>query len=322
MAARVGRLILVLVATVAFAACTLGAPAPYPSRQVSLIVPFPAGGAADATARALVDASKASFASGIVVENRQGGAGAVGMTEVVQAPTDGYKIGLVGQTTMALLPHTVDGLAYDTPEDYQPIIQVAYAPLVLVTREDAQWQTAEEFIAAAKASPGELTFGSAGAGTPSHILFETLKAEAEIDMTHVPFEGDAPAITAMLGGNVQALIQAPGAIVGHEEAGSMKVLATFEPARNRLFPDAPTMQEVGHDIVFTSNFGVYGPKNLPADVVTYLHDSFKKAVETQSFKDFAQKQNYVVAYQATADMKAQLVKDYEFFKEIAATLGL
>lgn len=295
-------------------------PGEYPDRQVTLVVPFPAGGAADAVGRELVDDVKDSFSEGISVENRDGGGGVVGMTEVFNSDPDGYKLGIVAQTTTTLTPHTVDGISWDTPDDYESIIQVAYAPLVIVTRADAPWKNFDEFIQAAKSD--DLKYGSAGEGTPSHLALESLKLEADFDLTHVPFEGDAPALTALLGGNVDAGVQAPGTILGQVESGDLKVLATLEPERSDVFPDAPTVVESGYDVVMASYFGIYGPKGMPSATIAHIHDAFKKGIETSDFEQFLKSRYFVEAYLSSEDMDASLRENYDGFRDLAEQIGL
>lgn len=292
----------------------------FPDRGVTLIVPFPAGGAADAVGRALVAAAGPSFPEGITVENRDGGAGVVGMTEVFKSDPDGYTLGLIGHTTTTLSPHTVSGISYDTPDDYASVMQVAYAPLLLVTRADAPWADFAGFVAAAGA--GGLTHGSAGAGTPSHLAFEELKAAAGIDVTHVPFAGDAPALTALLGGSIDADILAPATVLGQVQSGDLKVLATFEAKRNTLFPDAPTVKEAGYDVQFSTVFGVYAPKGTPPAVVTQLDGAFKKAMETPPFTEFLTSKNFVPSYLDSAGMDASLRTYYADFGVLVDKLGL
>jgi len=292
----------------------------FPERSVTVIVPFPAGGAADSLARALVAAAAESFPEGIAVENRNGGAGVVGMTEVFGSDPDGYTLGLVGHTTTTLSPHTVAGISYGTPDDYTPVVQVAYAPLLLVSRADTPWKDLAGFVDAAK--QGGLTHGSAGAGTPSHLAFEELKSAAGFDATHVPFAGDAPALTALLGGSIDAGAFAPATVMGQIQTGELQVLATFEGRRNSLFSEVPSVKEAGYDVEFSTVFGVYAPKGTPARVVEYLDTAFKKAMDSPKFHEFLTSQNFVADYLSAADMVVRLRHHYAEFAELSKKLGL
>jgi len=201
--------------------------AEYPERSVTLICPFPAGGAMDIVARNLVEAMKRHFPKPVAVVNRPGAAGTIGNAEVVQARPDGYTIGISAVAVLTVQPHRTD-LPYKTPDDYEPIIKLVNLPIVLAVKADAPWKNAREFLDAARAAPGKLRVASPGVGTILHLDLEALKSAAKVDLTHVPFAGGAESVPALLGGHVEGLNAHPSEIGPHVQAGRARILAVYE----------------------------------------------------------------------------------------------
>ncbi len=303
----VGAILLVLSALVG-AACSVGAKSAYPQKPVSLIVPFAAGGGVDTTARALAEGAKAYFPQPITVVNKPGGGGTVGVAEAVQSPPDGYTAAISG-ASLLIQPHITD-LPYKGPEDYRPLIKAVIAPEVFAVRSDAPWKTMREFLDYAKSNPGKVRVNSSGYGSAPGICLETLKDKAGIDLIHVPTSGASEQITALLGGNAEASVITAGEASGQAQAGKVRVLATFEEKRVPLYPDAPTLKEVlGSDVAPGVNFYVVIlPKGTPDPVAQTLHDAFKKAMETEGFKKFAQEQGYVIDYKGLEDLKKDMAE--------------
>lgn len=300
-----------------------GPPKPaYPEKSVTLIVPFPAGGGVDATARVLSEAIKPYFPQPITVLNRPGGGGTVGVAEVVQSKPDGYTLGITGGSLL-IQPHLVADLPYKGPADYQPVFKAVSVPAVFAVRTDAPWGTMKEVLDYAKANPGKIRVGTAGRGTALGIPLEDLKDKAKVDLTHVPFEGSAPAITALLGGHIEAIAVTAAEALPQVKAGKVKVLATFEAGRVPLYPEAPILKELGYEVVPGLNaYLVLAPKGTPGPAVQALHDAFKKAVETEAFKKFAQDYGYLVEYVSVADFEKELQRKHAFLGEILKKMGL
>jgi tripartite-type tricarboxylate transporter receptor subunit TctC len=309
------------------AACTAAAPSPspprpsYPEKPATMIVPFPAGGTVDLVARALVEAVKPYFPQPIAVVNRPGGAGTVGTAELVQARPDGYTIGLVPVGPVAVQPH-LSQLPYRGPDDIRPIVKVVRLPVVLAVRADAPWPTVKELLDFAWANPGRIRVGHGGVGTIPHIDLELLKQQAGVELTHVPFSGAPESNAALLGGHIEAVVPHPDQVVEHVRAGRMRVLAVFEERRNRLFPEAPTFRELGYDITLAPYYFVAGPKNLADEAVGFLHDAFKRAMETDSFRKFVDDNSLVLEYAGPEELKKQLARDYELYGQIVKKVGL
>ena len=287
----------------------------YPEKPVSMVVPFPAGGALDQVTRALVEAVKPYFPQPIAVVNRPGGAGTIGAAELAQARPDGYTVGMMAVGPIAIQPHLTD-LPYRGPDDFRPVVKVVYIPVWFMVLQDSPWRSLSELAQHAIVSPGSIRFGSPGVGTIPHINVELLKQRAGISLVHVPFAGGAESVPALLGGHIEALSAHPSEVMGHLKAGKIRVLVTFEERRNPLLPEVPTAKELGYDITLAPYYFVAAPKNVPDDVVNTLHDAFKKAIETNRFKEFAQENGYVIDYKSPSELLAELRRDYETYREI------
>jgi len=307
-------LVLALVPTLAFAAA-------FPERPVTAIVGYPAGGLADVTLRAMVEGMKKKFPKGIAVVNRPGAGGSIGASEVIQSKPDGYTFGIMPISNLVIQPQVLD-LPFRTPDDYVPIINlVSWYPLLAV-KQDAPWKTAQELVAAAKAAPGKLRVGTPGEGTSSHLNLEELKRLADANLVHVPFSGWAEGSPALLGGHIEALVAQPGEVRPLVESKRMRVLAVFQPARNAHFAEVPTWKEVGYPVHNGAWFLLVLPKGTPPDVVRYLHDSAKTAVDDAAFVTFAKARVIDVDYRAGDTLRADLWQEFKAHTEILKRIGM
>lgn len=312
---------LFFLALIALLIAPVAADAAYPERPVTVIVGYPAGGLADVVARQLVDNMKKKFPKGIAVVNRPGAGGSIGSSEVVQSKPDGHTIGLVPISNLVIQPQ-INDLPYKGPDDYIPFINlVSWYPLLGV-RAEAPWKTVQEFVAAAKASPGKLRVGSPGEGTSSHLNLEELKRHAGANLTHVPFAGWGEGSPALLGGHIEGIVAQPGEVRPLAEARKMRVLMVFQPQRNPIFPDAPTAAELGWPVANGAWFLLILPKGTPKDVVKFLHDATKAAMEDASFVDFAKKRAINVDYRPEEKLRADLWKEFKSHTEILTRAGL
>ena len=296
--------------------------AAYPDKPVTLIVPYPAGGAADLIARNLSELSKPYFPQPIAVMNRPGGGGTVAAAEVVRARPDGYTVGLLTIAIMTLQPHRVS-LPYKTPDDYASIIEVMNVPIVLVVRADAPWKSLKEYLEAARANPGKIRAGSPGIGTTTHVAIEILKSQAGVDVTHVPYAGNAESVPALLGGHIESIMLNPSDVIPHLKAGKVRFLATSEPRRSPVYPDIPTFAELGYpDAGIGVAYSVFAPKATPPQVIQIIHDAFRRAIETDAYKKFALDTSAIVEYRGPAELRRQVERDYAFFGNVVDKLKL
>ena len=309
-----------LTVTIVLASCR-GA-GQYPTKPVAMVVPFPAGGAMDQTARALSESSKSHFKQPFTIQNRAGAAGTVGASEAVSAQPDGYTIAMNAVAVMAVQPHLTDVSYKLPPDDYQPIIKVVDNPILVAVRQDAPWKSAQELLAHAKANPGQIRAAIPGIGTILHINLELLKEQAGVNITHVPTAGGAESMPALLGGHVEAVIAHPAEVVGHVQAGTVRVLGVFQPQRNPLFPEAPTFKELGYDITNAVYYFTMAPKGTSKEIVQSLHDSFKKAIDEESFARFAQEKGFGLDAKGPDALTEQLRKDYAFYGDMVKKLNL
>jgi tripartite-type tricarboxylate transporter receptor subunit TctC len=297
------------------------AAAQYPDRPVTAIMGYPAGGLADVTVRALAEGMKKKFPKGIAVVARPGAGGTIGASEVIKAKPDGYTFGIMPLTNLVIQPQVMD-LPYRTPDDCIPVISlVSWHPLLAV-KDDAPWKSAQELLAAAKANPGKVRVGSPGEGTSSHLNLEEVIRLSDARMTHVPFSGWGEGSPALLGGHIEGLVAQPGEVRPLVEGKRMRVLAVFQPVRNPVFPDVPTFKELGYPVHNGSTFFLVFPSGTPPDVVRYLHDAAKAAMEDPAFVSFAKARVIDVDYRAGDKLKADLWTEYKAHTEILKRLGM
>ena len=259
---------------------------PYPTRPVALVNPFPPGGTLDLHARAVASVIEPYLGQPMVVENKAGAVGAVGTQVVAGSKPDGYTL-LQGWTGLSLIPH-VDGLMgrpqLFTRESFLPIARLTASPPLLVVHADSPWKTVGELIAEAKRRPNELKHSSGGLYGISHLPVELLKLAAGFQMRHVPFTGGAPALTALLGKNVEASICYPGVCLPQVRAGKIRPLVVFGAARLPDYPDVPTVKELGYDAEFYGWMSIMAPKGTPPEAVAKLRGALAKLVQDPSYQ--------------------------------------
>jgi tripartite-type tricarboxylate transporter receptor subunit TctC len=292
--------------------------AAFPEKPVTLIVGFPPGGTTDFTSRTIAEAAKKYFPKPIAVVNRPGAGGGLGMAEVLQAKPDGYTIGLLASDTMTMVPHW-SKVPYGSADEYTPIINLVSTPVVIAVKSDAPWKTIQELITYAKANPGKVRAAGSGMGNAHHLACEQLKA-AGIDLHWVPFAGAAETTPALLGGHVESVISYYSNIAGQVQAKKIRILAVWGEKRHPLFPEAPTFREVGYDVVMMTYFTIGGPKGLPAEILSSLHDALKKSMETPLFIKAMESRGFVVTYEGPQDLKNHVLRDYESIGKLSQTL--
>jgi tripartite-type tricarboxylate transporter receptor subunit TctC len=245
----------------------------YPSKPIRLIVPFAAGGPADMLARAIAPSMSATLKQSMVIENRGGAGGTIGVDAVVKAPPDGYTIGISGPGALVSIPFMTT-VPYNVERDILPLALVATVSGVIVAGPKSGFKSLGDLVNGAKANPGKVHFGSAGSGTTTHLAGELLNMEAGIKLIHVPYRGAAPALTDLLGGHVQALLPDLPAVLEQIRSGAVVPLAISSPARSPFVPDLPTTAEAGFPRVVSSSFyGLIAPAGTPEDIRRRLHEA-------------------------------------------------
>jgi tripartite-type tricarboxylate transporter receptor subunit TctC len=294
---------------------------PYPSRPVTLVVPYAPGGGADIIARLLADAMKPHLGQPVIVTNRPGGQGTIGTAEVIQARPDGYMIALSAVATLTVQPHRQD-LPYNTPDDYEPIIKAANLPIMLAVHAKTPWNTAKEVLDFIRANPGKIRVGSPGNGSMGHLTLVALNTKAGTRFAHVPYLSGAESIPSMLGGHIEALVVHPPEILPHTAAGTARVLATFEEKRNVNYPDAPTFRELGYDVTLGVYYPLIGPKGLPKDMRDKLYQAAKAALEDPTFAGGVKARGFVLDTKEPEAFRQELWASYRSNAVILKELGL
>ena len=299
----------------------LPAAAQYPDRPVTMLSGYPPGGMVDIVARTLAESMKKRFPKGLLIVTRPGAAGSLAVAEVVRAQPDGYTFVLTPASALAIAPQ-LNPMAYKTPDDYDPFINlVSYFPM-LVVRQEAQWKSAQEFVSDAKANVGKLRVGSPGEGTSSHLNLEELIARAGIKVIHVPYQGWGHSSPALLGGHIDALVAQPGEVKPQVDGKRMRVLMVFQEKRHPLFPDVPTAKELGWDIANGVLYLLVAPKGTPAPVLQYLHDAAREGISQPLFADAMATRGIDVDYRPGDQIRVDLWKEYKLNGEILRRIGM
>jgi tripartite-type tricarboxylate transporter receptor subunit TctC len=270
----------------AVATAALAAHAQYPDRPITMVVPFPPGGVADITARPVAAAMSTFLKQPVVVENKAGAGGGVGMQHVARSKPDGYTV-LLALSSVSIIPEADKVLGRDPMYQLNQLVPIARFtadPTVLAVKADAPWKSVAELIADAKRAPGTIPYGSSGNYGTMHVPMEMFTAASGTRMLHVPFTGAGPAVVALLGGQVQALSTGPSSIMGHYKGGKVRVLASWGESRHPALPDVPTLKELGFDAQFSQWTGLFVPAGTPEPVIAKLREAARAAIEDPAFK--------------------------------------
>jgi tripartite-type tricarboxylate transporter receptor subunit TctC len=257
----------------------------YPAKPVRMIVPFPAGGATDVLARALSIKLGEKLGQSVVVENRPGAGGTIGSSAVAQSAADGYTILLATSSTHSIGPATNPKIPYDAVADFTALGQVATSPNIVLVPNSSPAKSMRELIDYAKRNPGKLNYASSGNGTIVHLTTELFKAQSGSYIVHIPYRGTALAIPDLISGKVDLLFDSLVTGLPHAKDGKLRALAVTSAKRSALAPDLPTVSDVLPGFESVTWFGLYGPKNLPADVVSKLNTALNAALQDSDVKE-------------------------------------
>ena len=258
----------------------------WPSKPIRLIAPFPPGSSIDIIARLIADPMGQALGTTVVIENKPGAGGNLGVDAVVKAPKDGYTIGIGARGPLAINPFLVDGMPYDPVKDVAAIAVFGSSAIALWVRAEEPAKTLQEFIARAKAQPGKLNYASDGVGTTNHLGGEALKSAAGVDIVHVPYKGTQEALTALLQGDVQVFPGGLPPLVGQWKAGKIRPLATAMKSRDPQLPDVPTTGEAGLvGAEMFAWFAMFAPAGTPPDVLAKIREALGVALAKPEVKD-------------------------------------
>ena len=257
----------------------------WPTKPVTMIVPFPAGGGTDAFARPLSGQFSRVAGQTLVIDNRGGAGGTLGASIAAKAPADGYTL-FMGAVHHAIAPSIYPKLDYDIEKDFVPLMLLANVPqVVAINPKRVQANTIQEFIALVKRNPGKFNYGSAGSGTSHHLAGELFKLQTNTFITHIPYRGAGPALQDLIAGNVDCMFDGLGSSAQHIKAGRIKALMMAGSKRNPAFPDVPSASEVGlPDYTVTTWYGLWAPKGTPADVQARIVEEMRRAGQAEEIK--------------------------------------
>ena len=291
----------------------------FPNKPIKLVIAFPAGGPTDITMRALAEGASKVLGQPVIVDNKPGAGGSLPAQALQSAPADGY--------TLAQIPQSIFRLPYTTKMTWDPVKDISYVINVtgyafgVVVPTASPLKSWGDFVAYAKANPGKLSYGSTGNLTSPHLTMEHVAQKADIKLLHVPYKGSADLMQALLGGHLMAASDSTG-FAPQVEAGKLRVLNIWGDKRLAKFPDAPTLKELGYDIVQNSPFGIGAPKNTPEAVVKRLHDAFKTAMEQPAYVDALHRYDMVPIYMSSAQYRQFAQDTFAREKTLIEQLGL
>src|SRR6478609_3983800 len=295
-------LIAVLLATTAGLAV---AQATFPSKPITMVVPFPAGGLADIVGRPVAEAMSRDLGQPVVIENKGGAGGGIGMGQVAKAAPDGYTV-VMALSSYSVLPEADAIIGRTQMYSYQslrPIARFTADPTVLAVRADAPWKTVKDFVEDAKKRPGAINYGSSGNYGTMHVPMEILAQNAGIRMTHIPFTGAGPAVVALLSGQIDAVSSGPATVLQHVKAGKLRVLAHWGNSKLDSLPDVPSLKASGYDAEYAQWSGLFIPAATPEPVAQRLRAAAKVAAMDAKVKDVILNAGSPILYQDTPDFE-------------------
>jgi tripartite-type tricarboxylate transporter receptor subunit TctC len=317
------RVLLAVVLVLLTLASVAAAQEPFPTRPVTIVAPYPPGGAADLTARPLAPALERALKQPVVVVNKPGGGGAVGTQSVAIAKPDGYTI-ILTVFSISTIPEA-DRVAGRTPsftrDQFVPIARLNADPTLLMVRTDAPWKTLKEFVEDAKKRPDQIVYASAGPYSVAHLAMEAFMQAAGIRLRHLPTTGGGPAMTAVLGGHAAVSTLSTGAVSPQVKGGKVRVLANSGATRLAAFPDTPTMKELGYDVEVYLWTGLFAPKDVPPHALKILREAVKKAVQDDEFKAASEKMQMPPAHLEGDAFKTWWDKDAAMLAGVIRKIG-
>jgi tripartite-type tricarboxylate transporter receptor subunit TctC len=285
----------------ATALATTTAFAAFPDKPIKLVVPFAPGGGTDSIARALGMGMSRALGQTVIVDNRPGAGTIIGSDVVAKSAPDGYSI-LVSTFAHAVNPSLIAKLPYDTQKAFAPVILLARGPNVLVVRADSPYKSVADVVAAARANPGKLTYASQGNGTSAHLAGEMFTNLAKVQMTHVPYKGAGPALTDLLGGQVDMMFATAAAASSQVAAGSLRALGVTTPRRAPALKEVPAIAETVPGYSVESWYGLFVPAATPADVIGVLNAAATKATQTAEFRKMLEPEGLTVSAGTPAEL--------------------
>ncbi|MGO4579915.1 Bug family tripartite tricarboxylate transporter substrate binding protein [Cupriavidus sp. 2TAF22] len=295
----------------------------YPSRPIRLIVAYPTGGISDAVARALGERLSAQMGGSVVVENKAGAGGSIGIDAVAKAAPDGYTLGFASTSPLTLNPH-VGHVNYDPQRDIAPVMSVMYSPVLLVATQSFAGKTFQDLLAQAKARPGSVRWATSGLGTVGHVMLEHVKSRAQADLTLIPYKGAGQQMNDALGGQFEVMsTNASPVLTQHMQAGRLRALAVGAPKRIASMANVPTLAELGYPKAnLTSTFGIFAPAHTPPAIIARLNTELNKALAEPEVRERLLKGGEVPTGGTAAQFAAAIRAEYDDNARIVKEAGI
>jgi tripartite-type tricarboxylate transporter receptor subunit TctC len=307
----------------AAAAGLAAAQAAFPTKSITMIVPFPPGGLADTVGRPVADAMSRELGQPVVVDNRGGAGGGIGMAQVARAAPDGYTI-LMALSSYSVLPEADTLLGRQqmyTFKQLKPIARFTADPVVLAVRADAPWKNVKDFVEDARRHPGKINFGSSGNYGTMHVPMEILKQVANVHMTHIPYTGAGPAVVALLGGQVDALATGPATVLQYVTAGKIRVLAHWGNNKLETMPDVPSLKQAGYNVEYAQWSGLFVPAATPEPVVQRLRAAARAAANDPKVREVILKAGSPILYQDEPEFEKYVAEDVRRMSSVVKKIG-
>jgi tripartite-type tricarboxylate transporter receptor subunit TctC len=299
------------------------AQAPYPAKPVTMVVPFPPGGLADIVARPVAEAMSRDLGQPVVIENKTGAGGGIGMAHASKAAPDGYTV-LLSLSSFTVLPEA-DAILGRAPmytlASLRPVARFTADPTVLAVRAEAPWKTVKDFVEDAKKRPGAINYGSSGNYGTMHVPMEILAQNAGIKLTHVPFQGAGPAVIALLGGQIDAVASGPATVLQHIKAGKLRVLGHWGTARLETLPDVPSLKDAGYNAEYAQWSGLFVPAATPEPIVQRLRAAARAAANDPKVREVILGAGSPVLYQDLPDFERYVQSDARRMAEVVRKIG-
>lgn len=316
--ARRSALALATLLLVAASPVSSWAQTPWPAKPVKIVVPYGPGGAVDVVTRKIAQKLTEQTGQSFYIENKAGGTGTIGATQVAKAEGDGYTL-MANDTTFSLLPHIFKKLPFDPAQDLQPVSAFVFAPMALAVNAGSRFHSLQELLAVARKEPNQITYGTGGPGTTPHFASEALGIAAGVNFMHVPFKGAGEATQAVLSNTVDFQIASPAGVMGNVKGGKMRVLAVSGDKRLPALPDAPTFAEAGVRWSGVVNWtGLWAPKSTPAPVLQKLQAEIARAMASADLQAFAANMGAEPRQIGSADMARMLKESTDSWGKVVA----
>jgi len=317
---RFGFVLIFIVALILTTVSPTSSAEEYPTKPITVIIPYDPGGGADVNLRPLIAVSPAYLKQPLVTVFKPGASAVIGVAQLAKAKPDGYTLGVISTTPVLIKPNTVE-CPY-TLEDIQPICQVAYMPTFIFVRKDAPWKNLKEYIEDARRRPNEIKNAVGTVGGTYQIAMERLQRTCGIKLKMVPFQGGGPGATSLLGGHTDSMADAYELFTAHINAGTIRALAVMSEERDPRLPDVPTLKELGYNIEASVFYGIAGPRGIPEPILAKLEVAFKQMTEDPSYKAMIKKMEFAVFFRNRVEFAKYLIEENKIMLDFLKKMGM